>query len=330
MKRPRPSDDAPKEAAVPAKADDAFVLPDDVYIYAPCTLTQICEERMNTDVQAVVPPQYLTAAHAHRTVRLRQLWGTDVYTDDSDLLAVLVHTGYVGLHDEGPKPPLLVTLHVCARQANYASTTRHGLCSREFGSDHGGVSYKIERCVQYTGDLAELEPRLSSASSGRNCLPTISLLPPGYPPSALHIMFNLANEPMYKYSLQLIADRGFEPKDWTSTRLRAEALYLESDSTRYELIQKGTARPRGAPDGALYDTYAFAEVLAPHALDADAMKRAGVPLPAEHVRVLHEGLDWEDIAWGRTSVRIRSAEYPLLRMAFVKHAPSAAGAASAE
>ena len=30
-------------------------------------------------------------------MKLRQLWGTDEYTDDSDLVAVLVHTGHVKL-----------------------------------------------------------------------------------------------------------------------------------------------------------------------------------------------------------------------------------------
>ncbi|KAJ1627368.1 hypothetical protein T492DRAFT_595839 [Pavlovales sp. CCMP2436] len=302
-----------------AKGDGAYALLDDVYIYAPCTLSRVNESRVNQRLQAVVAPQYLTEAHAQRTVRLRQLWGTDVYTDDSDLLAVLVHMGFVGLHDEGPRKPLLVTLAVCARQRTYASNTRYGLCSRAFGVEHQGVSYKIEHVSQYTGDPAELEPHLSAAAGSRRCLASVALLPPGYPPSSLHVAFNLSNEPMFKYSLALLADRGFEPVDWTSTRLRTEVIYLESDDKRYEISLDSSSGPQRASHTARpYDCYTFSEVLSPHALDAVATKKAGVPLPPQHLRVLHEKLDWEEIAWGRASVRIRSkAEYALERLQFV-------------
>jgi hypothetical protein len=34
------------------------------------------------------------ATTSNRQIRGRQLWGTDVYTDDSDIVAVLMHTGY--------------------------------------------------------------------------------------------------------------------------------------------------------------------------------------------------------------------------------------------
>ena len=41
-----------------------------------------------------------------RQVRARQLWGTDVYTEDSDLVAVLVHTGFYALPSgAGAAPP---------------------------------------------------------------------------------------------------------------------------------------------------------------------------------------------------------------------------------
>ncbi len=34
---------------------------------------------------------------ANPQVRARQLWGSDVYTEDSDLVAVLMHTGYYSI-----------------------------------------------------------------------------------------------------------------------------------------------------------------------------------------------------------------------------------------
>lgn len=299
-------------------AEEAFTLKEDVYIYAPCTMAQVNESNVNTTIQALVPGQYLADAAALRSVRLRQLWGTDVYTEESDLVAVLVHTGHVALHADAPAPPLLVTLAVCARQPAYLSSTRHGLTSRGWDQAHPGVSYKVVRCLAYAGDAADLDPRITAATSGRRALPSISLMAPGYPPSSLHVIFDLCNEPMYKYSLPLVADRGLEASDWTSARLRFESLYLEGSDKRYELSRSGTHRPQGSHVD--YDCYKFAEVLEPQALDSAEMLRLGVPLPSDRTTVLHSDVDWEDFAWGHHSVRVGTKEYPLLRLKFLPHA----------
>ena len=39
-------------------------------------------------------------------VRARQLWGSDVYTEDSDLVAVLMHTGYYSVVALHPPPSI--------------------------------------------------------------------------------------------------------------------------------------------------------------------------------------------------------------------------------
>ena len=43
-------------------------------------------------LQVRIPAHCLTSNNRH--VRARQLWGSDVYTEDSDLVAVLMHCGY--------------------------------------------------------------------------------------------------------------------------------------------------------------------------------------------------------------------------------------------
>jgi hypothetical protein len=42
------------------------------------------------------------------------------------------------------------------------------------------------------------------------------------------VLYNLCNEPWLKYSLGAIADRSLKSKHWTSVRLRAEVLYMET------------------------------------------------------------------------------------------------------
>jgi hypothetical protein len=42
-----------------------------------------------------VPRFYLTPDHREEIVRRRALWGTEVYTDDSDVIAACVHAGWI-------------------------------------------------------------------------------------------------------------------------------------------------------------------------------------------------------------------------------------------
>ncbi len=82
-----------------------------------------------------------------------------MYTDDSDLVAVLVHTGHVKLKTVG-KTPLLVSLRVCPAQATYSGSERNGLSSRDWTGKHGGVSIKVERCLQHTAGSAPASSRV--------------------------------------------------------------------------------------------------------------------------------------------------------------------------
>ena len=54
-------------------------------------------------------------------------------------------------------------------------------------------------------------------------------------------------------------------------------------------------------------------------MDRRAMEASGVPLPSSNVTILHEGVDWEEITWGPSFVRIRDDEYPLVRCQFMPH-----------
>ena len=136
------------------------------------------------------------------------------------------------------------------------------------------------------------------------------------PPAACLVVFSLSNEPWLRYSLALVADQGTSQERWTSTRMRREAMYLESDARRFEL-----ALASGAGDE--YDKYTLSQVLSPHEMDHRAREAAGVPLPASAVTVLHEDLDWEELVWGPSFVRVRGDELPVVRMLFVPHSVAA-------
>ena len=140
------------------------------------------------------------------------------------------------------------------------------------------------------------------------------------PPSACIVVFNLSNEPSLKYSLALVADQGPDESRWTSTRLRREVVYLESRHRRFELAQTGSKK--GA-DGQAFDKYTLSQVLRPHSMGRRETESDGVPLPAARLKRLHEDLDWEEIVWGPCFVRMRGAEYPVVRVQFMPHTTTA-------
>lgn len=94
----------------------------------------------------------------------RQLWGTDVYTDDSDLLAVLVHAAWLrpilpsknGAADSAKgemrenkrarnaNDDLRVRLRIAPKLVRYVATERAGILSRGWGNSHDGVSIVVE------------------------------------------------------------------------------------------------------------------------------------------------------------------------------------------
>ncbi|GAA5926903.1 hypothetical protein JCM3775_007074 [Rhodotorula graminis] len=117
------------------------------------------------------------------TVRQRQVWGTDVYADDSDVLLVLLHSGWLrvtrrdrrlragekgagadavrrartigeeriavpgrdGPSEEEKVPTaLLVRLGVVPALVRYEGIERQGIRSRSWGNGHDGVSLRVE------------------------------------------------------------------------------------------------------------------------------------------------------------------------------------------
>ena len=72
-----------------------------------------------------------------------------------------------------------------------------------------------------------------------------------------------------------------------------------------------------------YARYTLSEVIAPHELDARALEAAGVPLPTSRATVLEDGIDWEELMWGPSYLRVRGAEYPIQRLLYVPYTVAA-------
>lgn len=126
-----------------------------------------------------IPRFYLTAEEREQVCQRRAVWGTDIYTDDSDPLAAAIHAGWVrgdwgadidysmieldvSNNDDAsaqttlkalPPSPMLppphsdlhITLLILPTLQKYASRVAHGIKSRAWDDTHDGMSYRIEK-----------------------------------------------------------------------------------------------------------------------------------------------------------------------------------------
>ncbi|XP_020695939.1 uncharacterized protein LOC110109288 [Dendrobium catenatum] len=202
-----------------------------------------------------IPVEYVTSTN--RQVRGAQLWGTDIYTNDSDLVAVLMHTGYC-CPTSAPPPSaiheLRTTIQVLPPQECYTSTLRNNVRSRSWGAGIG-CSFHIERCciVKKGGGTIDLEPRRTHVSAVEPTIAPVSaertMTTRAAASNALRqqrfvrevtVQYNLCNEPWLKYSINIVADKGLKKPLYTSARLKkGEVLYLETHYNRYELCFNG-------------------------------------------------------------------------------------------
>ncbi|URD81319.1 Histone deacetylation protein Rxt3 [Musa troglodytarum] len=305
-----------------------------------------------------IPAEYVTSAN--RQVKGAQLWGTDIYTNDSDLVAVLMHTGYIS--PTSSRPPssiqeLRATVRVLPSEDCYTSTLRNNVRSRAWGA---GIdcSFRVERCciVKKGGGTIDLEPRLTHTSAVEPTLAPVSvertMTTRAAASNALRhqrfvrevtIQYNLCNEPWLKYTINVVADKGLKKPLFTSARLKkGEVLYLETHFHRYELCFNGEKAVMLTSYQAMESehdklqnhgshvqngdrnsteresiTDVFRWSCCKRALPEQLMRSSGIPLPVEHLEVLEENLDWEDIQWSQTGVWVAGKEYVLARVHFL-------------
>lgn len=276
-------------------------------------------------VQVRIASHFLTSNN--RQVRSRQLWGSDIYTSDSDLVAVLMHFGYVHHTINQPVRDILeirVVVKPCEALSSYPSTPRNSIRSRAWNAPITGCSYTVEKAwvVTRMGSSYDLKasvegiPAVAQTFAPMHLERIVTRSSVGAA-AARHrmvqevtVVFNLVNEPWHKYTPATICDRGLKPHDWTSSRLHTCTLYAESYQHRYELSIMGQ-------DGENESGEKFRWSRCKRPMTAREMQIVGVPLPNEHKEVLAEGLLWEELVWGPTSVIVKGEKYPLIRIHFM-------------
>ncbi|KAF4977931.1 hypothetical protein FZEAL_5636 [Fusarium zealandicum] len=173
---------------------------------------ELIKDKENCTLTVKVARIHLSPISREEITSRGYLWGTDVYTDDSDVVAACIHSGWIkgewtedidnsfldldqGTSDKRRKkapnssidldseglitsPPasgpmsiparrdLHINILILPRLVKYASSTRYGISSREFGGDYGprhaihdGISYMI-KSVRWVENGAQPQARL--------------------------------------------------------------------------------------------------------------------------------------------------------------------------
>ncbi|KAI7824630.1 histone deacetylation protein Rxt3-domain-containing protein [Gamsiella multidivaricata] len=138
------------------------------YRYEPSLLLPDMQGKENSLLEVRIASSYLT--YDNIKVKRREIWGTDIYTDDSDVVAMLIHGGLFippisaqsteedsirptgQQHNFAPDPikhicpgfDLAVTLRILPKLVKYQGSIRNRIKSRTWSTGHDGVSFKIE------------------------------------------------------------------------------------------------------------------------------------------------------------------------------------------
>ena len=185
------------------------------YDIAPHSIPR-CEGKENCTLTVRIPRFYLSKQERERICLDRAVWGTEIYSDDSDPLAAAIHAGWIrgewgddvdfsmlelnpineldskeSVFTSVPPTPMLppagkdlhLTLLILPSLQKYTSHIAHGIKSRGWGSDHDGVSYRIEQMawVDEKADGGEerggesRHKRLKRSAGSRGAVPPLRL-----------------------------------------------------------------------------------------------------------------------------------------------------------
>lgn len=322
-------------------------------VYSPeVDLLEGCEP--HSIIKVFIAIKYIVGFDSKANV---SVWGTNTYTDDSDLIAACIHDGSLKLEEiekRNPSPAgICVTLKIDGSQRRYPGNVRNGIKSQTW-ANYQGNSFSIIK-VRF------IDPELSRNNNGKNNNNTATTYNNNNSSSNANsvrkrrneerfkklflpnvtVVFNLSNEPCLKYSLNTVADKGFEDNTLTSYRLLTEVMFVETHNCRFELSLHEKTDPsigtvaqdqsntnasnnNNVPsltsangNGSSY-RYRWARVLFPHTLDMGRLSSLELPLADDQVELIYDELKWSEFQWSSQSVTVRNVEYQICRIQFCK------------
>lgn len=214
-------------------------------------LTDIISKTIEVRVHKV----YLTKFN--KAVQFRQLFGSDFYSSDSDIVCILQHQGALNLSDRIPDFEGISAYFRVAKVKNaYPSQYKNGIKSQKKRVHYEGNSIKFDGYeILKTGSfgkeeelkkMAEIMPnkydnkvplkRMIKANQKKKIM--VSKLVDAAKKSVWpSLIYNLCNEPAFKFSLSVFGDKSSDILGRTSFFTQRHVIYLETDVCRYEIFR---------------------------------------------------------------------------------------------
>ncbi|EAR83283.2 histone deacetylation protein RXT3 (macronuclear) [Tetrahymena thermophila SB210] len=288
------------------------------YLYKEGVKLPDLSEQLNQTIEVRVSKEYIH--RFNKQYLSRNIWGSENYTSDSDIVCILIHHGFVKFD----QPELLkdskyagvqVTFTVSKNRKTYISQEKNNITSRS-NKAYQGYTIKPNSCnfITTLGSQEDLNRNaaLMCTPVGRKKIKPNFVLQPRniLPIPEVNIIFNLSNDPAYKYSIVNFCDKSDESKDWMSHKLQTHALYIENDQDRYEISR--------VPEGEMnlvneFDAYKLSRVKDPQQFDNEEMQKQSIPLSSNMVELIHTDLDWSDFKWGSNVLIIKDIEIKNLK-----------------
>ncbi|CAG8640774.1 1668_t:CDS:2 [Dentiscutata heterogama] len=101
---------------------------------------KVAKSKPGETAEVLIQSKWLTTASIIR--RDTKVWGTWIFTDDSDIVKALVHLGKIELTEQPPQYNLIVSLRYLPGCLKYLGSINEGVSSEDFGPHD--ASYIIE------------------------------------------------------------------------------------------------------------------------------------------------------------------------------------------
>ena len=242
----------------------------------------------------------------------RRIWGSDIYTSDSDPVCILQHSGNFKIKELQPTnlEGVSVFFRVSKGRSTYNSALKHGIKSKKM-NNYQGHSIRLENytILNFLGtkvELLEMASKMPRLSEYERKKPIPKKLKEDLNFQDNNMVFNLSFEMWYSYSLPSICDKGREFKDFTSWKLKDKVLYIETDDKRFEISRNVLDHANDDYLFEEYETFKLSEIINPSEKDNDYMIENGTPL--KNVEVVFPRLDWQSLEWGEDSLKVQDYE----------------------
>lgn len=242
----------------------------------------------------------------------KKLWGTEFYHYKSDVVLMVFHAGKISLESlKSPKVKGFVLICHVSKRKNFKESTMNGITSQKLsGQDKDGYTLKpiqldpVEnfeaRILLFHADKLEFKPKCRTKAIPR-------YIAPHNPLSLYCCKFNKLNDLSIEYSLQNICDKSSKKEEFLSCLLEDYDMLIENVFGKKLLLQFKQISQNPQNNGQIL--YVLSEVLRPLANDRDTLQFQIGRDESKALRVLMDGLKWNEIVWDQTQMTVRGTVF---------------------